>query len=214
MNYYYDIILNWNEEEIYNFFEWNDTDSLELIKRIPLIKVKHKTFLDFIDSKVKVETSFLDSIYNKTLISSKKEMKKLEYAALFTDGKSVIAIEFNKEGISLNYSVLLIDDELNTLESLYNIKETEISYEILTKLKRNKELRQVRDAKRLIALEVSNLYQNKEIAKLKYLFYEYKKEKSDDIKIIYETLMNDLKKNLSKEILNLYDIIKLSYHNV
>ena len=46
MNYYYDIILNWNENIPYNFYEWNDYDYLELIKKIPLIKIKHKTLVD------------------------------------------------------------------------------------------------------------------------------------------------------------------------
>ena len=51
MNYYYDIILNWKEDKAYEFYEWNDFDYLELIKKIPLIKVKHKTFLDIVGNR-------------------------------------------------------------------------------------------------------------------------------------------------------------------
>ena len=213
MNYYYDIILNWNEDEIYKFYEWNDTDSLELIKKIPLIKVKHKTFLNIIENKIKTEKEFLNNIYNKTLISSKKEIKKLEYASLFTDGKNVIAIEFNNNGTSLNYSELLVGDECNVLECLFNIKETEFRYEILNKLSITKELRQIREAKRLITLEINNLYQKQESSKLKYLFYEYKKQKEDNIDTIYKTFMEEVKSSDNNEIINLYDMIKLSYHN-
>ena len=53
MNYYYDIILNWNEGQEYEFYEWNDTDYLELIKKIPLIKIKHKDFLNVLTNKIK-----------------------------------------------------------------------------------------------------------------------------------------------------------------
>ena len=51
MNYYYDIILNWNDLA-YAFFEWNETDYLELMKKIPLIKVKHKVFLDIVNTVI------------------------------------------------------------------------------------------------------------------------------------------------------------------
>ncbi len=52
MNYYYDIILNWSEKGQYDFYEWNDTDYLELIKKIPFIKVKHKVFLDIAENNI------------------------------------------------------------------------------------------------------------------------------------------------------------------
>ena len=74
MNYYYDIILNWTEDKAYDFYEWNDYDYLELIKKIPLIKIKHKAFLDFATSNIKVDESFLEMIEDKTLVSDKKKI--------------------------------------------------------------------------------------------------------------------------------------------
>ena len=214
MNYYYDIILNWNEGEAYEFYEWNDYDYLELIKKIPLVKVKHKVLLDLICNDIKVEESFLEMIEGKTLVSDKKNFKKIEYACLFTDTKNVIALEFNGEGISISRSNLLIDDDLNVLEVIYGMKETNLNYEILKKIEETQTLRQEREAKKLILLEINNLYNNKEIDKLKYLYYEYKKENIGDIDYIYEHIINDLNKKIDKDILKLYHIIKLSYHRV
>ena len=214
MNYYYDIILNWNEGEAYEFYEWNDYDYLELIKKIPLVKVKHKVLLDLICNDIKVEKSFLEMIEGKTLVSDKKNFKKIEYACLFTDTKNVIALEFNGEGISISRSNLLIDDDLNVLEVIYGMKETNLNYEILKKIEETQTLRQEREAKKLILLEINNLYNNKEIDKLKYLYYEYKKENIGDIDYIYEHIINDLNKKIDKDILKLYHIIKLSYHKV
>ena len=213
MNYYYDIILNWSDLA-YEFYEWNDTDYLELIKKIPLIKVKHKTFLDLANNQVKVEESLLKLIEDKTLVSEKKNFKRIEYAALFTDAKNVIAIEFNHEGLSISRSKLLIDDELNVLEVMYGLKETMINVEIIEKLESDRTIRQVKDAKRLILLEINTLYQNKEKDKLRYLYYEYKKENIDDIDYIYHNIINDLNHEFNRDILKLYYIIKLSYHNV
>ena len=119
MNYYYDIILNWGENKAYDFYEWNDYDNLELLKKIPLIKLKHKTFIDLISNKIKVSSDFLDSIHDKTLVSDKKNIKRIEYACLFTDTKNVIALEFNKEGLTMNRSKLLIEDELNVKNVIF-----------------------------------------------------------------------------------------------
>ena len=214
MNYYYDIILNWTEDKAYDFYEWNDYDYLELIKKIPLIKIKHKAFLDFATSNIKVDESFLEMIEDKTLVSDKKNFKRITYAALFTDTKNVIALEFNKEGLSITRSKLLVDDELNVLELIYGLRETNINYEVVSTISNDNTLRQVSEAKKLILLEMSNLYQNKEKDKLKYLYYEYKKENIDDIDYIYETIINDLNIKFNKEILKLYYVIKLSYHKV
>ncbi len=214
MNYYYDIILNWNEKEAFEFYEWNDTDYLELIKKIPLYKVKHKTFLDIISNEIKVNTEFLDLIKDRTTISGKNIINKVTYACLFTDSKNVIAVEFDKDGRTLNYSKLLIDDEINVLELSYNLKEYILEYEIITSLIVNAILRQELEAKKLITLELNNLYQNNDLAKLKYLYFEYKGETSDNIKEIYTEIKKSLEGTFNDKILKLYYIIKLSYHNV
>ncbi len=214
MNYYYDIILNWNELDAYSFYEWNDFDGLELIKKIPLIKVKHKVLLDLICNKVKVEKEFLDYILDKTLVGVKKGFKKIAYAALFTDSKNVVALEFNADGVSVSKSNLLVDDELNVIEATYGLKEVVFNYEIISKINNNKGLRQVREAKKVILVEINNLYKKKDFDKLKYLFYEYMREYANDIDYIYKKLIDDLNKEFNDDVLKLYYIIKLSYHKV
>lgn len=214
MSYYYDIILNWNESRMYHFYEWNDTDYLELIKKIPFIKIKHKVFLDFLTHEIKVTEELLSEIKDKTIVSLRNGSDKLGYASLFTDGKNIIAIEFNKEGISTNRSELLLEDEINALESTFNMKEKEISYELMKELNLKTSLRQIEEVKRLITLEINNLYQNKELSKLKYLYYEYKQEKCEEIDKIYQTFLTDLNNNFNQNLIKLYYIIKLSYHKV
>jgi len=213
MNYYYDVILNWCENGAYSFYEWNETDYLELIKKIPIFKVKHKIFMDIMLNNISVDENFLELIKDKTLISG-REIKKLLYVCMFTDGKNVIALEFNQEGLSINRSNLTLDDELNVLEAAYILKEYSLEYVNVSKIDKREVLRQEDEATKLIYLEINNLYKNKDYAKLKYLYYEYKNEKIDDIDIIYNNIISDLKDNFSKNILKLYYIIKLSYHNV
>lgn len=214
MNYYYDVILNWNEFNAFDFYEWSETDCLELIKKIPLFRVKHKTLVDLIGSTIKVSSEFLTLIKDKTILSGKNILNKISYACIFTDNKNVIALEFNEKGLNINKSKLLLDDELNILEVTYALKEYNLEYEILKTLPLQNILRQESEAKKLITYEVKELYEKKDLAKLKYLYYEYKKETSDDLNLIYNDILNDIQKNFNNDILKLYYIIKLSYHNV
>ena len=45
MNYFYDLFLNFNEENIY-FYEWDEFDNIEHFKRIPVFQVNNKTLND------------------------------------------------------------------------------------------------------------------------------------------------------------------------
>ncbi len=213
MNYYYDVILNWGEDEVYDFFEWNETDYLELIKKIPVFKVKHKIFLDIITNNIKVDSDFLNLIKDKTLVSGEKSLTKIDYACLILDGKSVIALEFLEDGHIINRSKLLIDDELNVLELTYSLKEYDLNYEIINNLPIRKNLRQIEEAKRLILLEITNLYNAFDKDKLQYLYYEYKKEKIEDINTIYQVFREDLSNKFNNNLMKLYYIIKY-YHKV
>lgn len=214
MNFYYDVVLNWSEDIAYDFYEWLDSDSLELIKKIPLIKVKHKTFMELITNKVKIEEEFLNYIKDKTTLNGHNIVSKISYAALFTDNKNVIALEFNSDGLSIAQSKIMLDDEINILEVSFNLKECILNYEIISPLTFHRTLRCESDALHLINLELKNLYQTKDLDKLKYLYYEYKKEQLDDIEEIYRKLSHELAQDFNADVLKLYYIIKLSYHNV
>ena len=213
MNYYYDVILNWNEDNFYEFYEWNDNDYLELVKKIPIFKIKHKDFIDIITNDIKVDNEFLKLIYDKTLISTKNGYEKVMYACLFMDGKNVIALEFLDNGRVGNRSKLLVDDELNLLEMSYNLKEYDFKYEILSNFCIRRNLRQIEEAKKLILLEINNLYKANDKDKLQYLYYEYKKEKIEDINKIYKIFLDDLNSDFNNELMRLYYIIKY-YHKV
>ena len=69
MNYYYDIILNWSEKDFYNFYEWNDFDYLELIKKIPFIKIKHKSLIDIWSNNIKINSEFLNGLNKEDAIN-------------------------------------------------------------------------------------------------------------------------------------------------
>ena len=80
MNYYYDVLLNFLDTNIY-FYEWDNLDNIEYYKRVPLVQVNSKTLRDFINNNIVIEKEFLDAIKGK----AKKKDDCPSYIAIFAD---------------------------------------------------------------------------------------------------------------------------------
>ena len=111
MIYIYDILLNFNDGIIYEFYEWNTSDDIENMKRIKLIKIGKDDFDIFLNNKIKIDSDFLIKIFRTCEVYLNKGVDILDYACLFSDGSRVLAIEFNKNGVSQCKSKLLLDEE-------------------------------------------------------------------------------------------------------
>ena len=105
MNYIYNIYLNLNKI-LYDFYDWNKNDKLTHIKKTPIFETNEKNLRYFIENIVKIEKSFLLEIYNKTELWNMN--KKLEYCCLFCDKNNILAIEFDKNGVTKNKSFLYV----------------------------------------------------------------------------------------------------------
>ena len=209
MNYYYDIVLNFQEKN-YMFYEWEEEDSIDIIKKIPIFQVNIKTFKDLINNEIKVDLEFLKSIENKTELKN----KTLKYVALFASKNGSIALEFNNEGKSIYRSFLQVDDELGAIEMLFTLPVYKLNYTILKKISISKNLRKEDNIKNFIKKEIDLLYNKKEIDKLKYLYNEWFLKDNDDILKIYNEMNKKLQDKLSDREITIYNLIRLSYNNV
>ena len=209
MNYYYDLVLNFNETA-FMFYEWNENDVIELIKKIPLFSVNNKLLKDLIYNEIVVDKEFLN------LIEDKCELKNgtLKYVALFASKNGAIALEFNNDGKSISRSFLQVDDEIGVTEMLYTIPLFKFDYTLGQKIKINKNLRIEEDIKKFIELEIDSLYKKGNFDKLKYLYNEWFLKDSDDLNIIYKDMKEKLKGDLTDKEMNIYNLIRLSYNNV
>ena len=54
MNYVYDIVLNLSDK-LYNFYEWNSDDNVELYVKIPIIKVEEETIKDLRETIIRYQ---------------------------------------------------------------------------------------------------------------------------------------------------------------
>lgn len=176
MNHIYDILLNFNET-LYDFYEWNVTDDIQHIKKIPIFKISSKSLQEIKENDVTFSSSFLDFIKNKTEYFSGRSTKKIKYACLISDGMEIIALKINDQ---MEYSRLLIDEEMDVLEIISNFQICTISYEIISNHKKIPLLtRKQIEAQNFLEHQLNLLYQDKNVEKLKYIYYECFNEKCE-----------------------------------
>ena len=74
MYYYYDILLNFteNDGELFEFYEWEENDNIEFIKKIPLFKVSTSNLKILLKYQVKFAEEILEQIKNKTILKNFK----------------------------------------------------------------------------------------------------------------------------------------------
>jgi len=198
MNYYYDVLLNY-QDKYFMFYEWDELDVIEFVKKIPLFHVDSKVVIDMISKIFKIEDSFLKQIENKTKL---KQNKYLKYNCIVSDGKNSLALEFNEDGEVINKSSLMVEDELNINEFIYSIKETKINYEIIKNDIFTKEIRQEIKIKKILKLEINNMYEKKEYSKLKFIYLEWFNEILDNIDTMYNNMLNSIKNKLTEKLAN------------
>ena len=210
MIYIYDIILNLTDNNrILEFFEWNEHDSIEHVKKIPLFRVNTKLIDDIINYDIKVDKKFLEDIKNYTELFDIKTKKNIEYACLLSDTSKVYAVEFSDNGKVLYRSSLLLDEEEEILDISDNLDETPINYKKIKPKNINFFLtRKELFVQNFLLKELKNSYNKKNIEKIKYLYEECFNNKKDD-ENLYEVLVDDIKNNFSKKHINLFNILTI-----
>lgn len=209
MNYYYDIVLNFLEDN-YQFYEVLKDDTFDNIKKIPIIQVSNKQFKEISSNYIKVTKDFLKRIHNETTTDT----SSIAYATLIADKNSVIALEFSSDGTILARSQLSLNDELSILDIIYTVEIEELSYQILKPIIYNKTSRQEQIIKNLIHIEIETLYKEKNFPKMQFLYMEWFGKLENNNELMYQKMLNKLNKEITPLEEKIYQIIKLSYNNV
>ena len=130
MNYIYDVLLNFfPNNTLIEFYEWQEKDSIDHVKKIPIIRIPTKMMTSILSLKIKVSNSFLQEIKDSTSIYNHRDLK---YATLFTDLNRVVALEFDNTGISIRKSSLLLAEEEEVIDESKLLTQTNVDYEVIT----------------------------------------------------------------------------------
>ncbi|MDD2392414.1 MAG: hypothetical protein PHU94_05735 [Bacilli bacterium] len=205
MNYIYDILLNF-DTNLYDFYDWNTTDDITHIRKVPVFKINNKTYRDIKYNKIKVEQNFITKIKKRCEIFEDRQI--IDEVSLFSNGKEAIAIKF-ENGINKYKSLLLLDEEEEIIEVCERMDYSLINYEVIEK---NRELlfetKKEYEKKIYLNEEINKLVQQKEEDKLKYIFFEcFNKKEEDLFKIVEELKKNINDENISNTLESLFKLI-------
>lgn len=207
MNFIYDILVNFNSE-LYDFYEWNTSDNVTHIRKIPLFRISTNALEQIKNNSIKLDLEFLKKIENKTERFTTRDVEKISYAALFSDLNEVYALKFDKKGNSTGISKLLIDESEDVLEVACRCSEVNINFEVLKeKSNHNFKTRMQREMYNYLNKSLNRLEKANDYEKLSYLYFECFNEKEDMIDVI----IRKLKQNMDNEktLKTMYDFFKL-----
>lgn len=176
MNYYYDIYLNFFEYPV-NYYEWQSTDDIERIMKIPIYCVSDIKDYILYEADIIIE-------HDKFIIS---------------DGVNSLALEVIDNHIAY-LSSMAYDDELNINDIAHNMS---ISKLVVTfKEKRNipLELREESKIKKEFLTSIDTF--DPEL--LRYIYYDITNKSTKDINKIKDYLRKDIHNHFNDHYIDLY----------
>lgn len=206
MNYIYDILLNLQKKP-YDFFEWNESDEIIHVRKIPFFRISTEDLYNIKNNQVKFGLEFLKKISNRCEAFTNKSIKVLKYVCLFSDSKEVIGVQLNDNGEKIKISKLLIDEELDVNEVCENIECSKINF-MVEKLELPLIFKTRRETK--IYNYILKQFVDENYSKLKYLYFECFDKNEDDFSKIVESLITELNNNWNNISKKIYDFLRLS----
>lgn len=206
MNYIYDIVLNFNSN-YYEFYEWNKNDNIINIRKIPTFKVDNQTYYDFKFNDITVKNDFLKLIEDETSIYLGNTNK---YMCIITNSKESIGVMFNKNGLIIKKSSLIIDEENEVLELAYDIENTRIDYQVNRVCKKMRLVsRSEGEKKKKIINNLNHLFKINNYELIRYIYYDAFLKEEKDVNKIYDELINVINKNETIYINRISSILEL-----
>ena len=205
MTYIYDILLNFNENLV-EYFEWNDNDKIKYVKKIILFKVSSKVIEDIIYNDVLFDSSFTDKI-------PKYEMNGVKDAGslcLLCDGLMVVGLLIRNNKVSL-VSRMILEEEQEVIEMCDRLSSFSVLYKIIGKNNKKNSIitREEERVLRFLKVEFVRLYEEGNLDKFMYLYYEFTGKECNSIDYIYKYLISSLEVFTDKH-MKLYEVLNLS----
>lgn len=209
MNFIYDILVNFNEN-LYDFYDWNDSDNINHIRKIPLFRVESEVLKNFIDYNVKIDSEFLKKIENRAERFTSRDIEKVPYALLLSDFKEVFALKFNRHGLNIQISKLLVDEQEEVIDVCKRCEISNLKYEIIDKKERyDFNTRMEIENRNYLLNALDTLIKNNETEKLKYLYFEcFGKKNNSVISVIEELKAKVDNKAIKKTMFEFFKLIK------
>lgn len=192
MEYIYDVLLNF-QKNYCDFFEWQLSDKIINVKKIPLYKVNNNDYLNF--------------KYHDIILKENPFLKKYR-TILITNGLEVMGILLDKKNQIIKRSSLLLDESSDILGYLPNLKITNIKYQKKLSIEINYYGRIYQEKQSFINKFLSNINLKNDEYLLKYIYFDIYNLEENDLNKIYQNLLNLKNTNYQKLYTSIRSITK------
>ena len=208
MNYIYDVILNF-QKNYYDFYEWNKNDDIYHIRKIPILKISKKDFIEIKNNNIIFDKTSINFLENPKIQAEKFNqtgITKIKRTIIIACENMAMAIKINKNGQIEYKSSLLPEENEDAIEIIKFQKETNLKYKII---KNNKpttfQTRFELEHAYFINQELNKIYKEKNQKKLSFLYLECFNKNENNIDLAYKNLKKSITKS-SDTLKKLYDI--------
>jgi len=101
LQYLHDVWVNWFEDEkdgsaVYHYHEWNKSDSFEVLEQVPVLSVS-ETLYSYIENELApLPNDLIEMVEQETFIRKGYRRVRIDYVAILSDGRDIIA--FHTDG--------------------------------------------------------------------------------------------------------------------
>lgn len=208
MNFIHNITLNFNEE-LYEPYEWEKTDKLVFIKKIPVFKLSKNEYFKIKNNIVQFNNDFVNSIYKQRQLL--KNEKKYYYIFLISCDEEAIAIEITKKGITRKKSNISLEEIKQTLKNTNKINQVSLPFNVIKQNTFNPYLtRTEKDKIKNTLRKLEKLSNKNDIEKLSYLYFDCFNKTQKNKDIIISDLKNEIinKGEIFNKTVDFFQLIK------
>ncbi len=198
MNYIYDIVVNF-QKNYYEFFEWQKEDKIKNITRLPIYKVSDSDIQALKYNRVTIDSDLLNKIKEDNKNTSK-------IFCIVSNGVIAIALLFDNSGNLIKRSSLIFEEEDEVVSRVKTLKVLKIKYLKNNPIKQNDKLRIEKEQKEKIIRYIKSI---KDDLTLRYLYYEYFEQETNDLSLMKKSLINVLSNEWNYKHQKLYNLVNI-----
>lgn len=133
MLYLYDVWVNWfeGEEEGYNvchYHEWRKKDQIEILEQVPVLYISESLYHAIENSLYDLPEDLLNQIYKRAYMRKGHTREVIDYAAIVTDGRGILAFDTVGYTIPVRKSRLIPRQEQQVYELCQKAKPLTFSF--------------------------------------------------------------------------------------
>lgn len=217
LQYLHDVWVNWFDHvkdgcDVYHYYEWNKSDTFEVLEQVPVLAVSEPLYTYIENDLAALPDELIEAVEQQTFIRKGYRRVRIDYVAIVTDGRDIIA--FHTEGglVPQKKSRLIprqeqevyrlfptLEQNTFSLPSNYDKKESVLNRNTLGLTRRERRLRQT------LLRAMERLKETDNVSEIIYWFSEWDSQRAQTfsrdvpIEVLWKQLYEEVEVGWTKK---------------